>query len=359
MLKHLNISMNEILSKIFLLTILGLLSSSCSRLALMELIKPPKTFAKTKTPQEPDYSQMENWHKWKKRETGKEADVFYIHPTTYILGKRWNQDLNDEHVNWRTRVLPLPYQAAIFYENFRMFIPKYRQAIFYSFVDKKGNGEKALELAYQDIRKAFYNYWENHNAGRPFIIAAHSQGSYHSKKLLAEIMQDSAIKSKMVVSYIIGWPISASYLKENPQVEVCSTGTQTGCIVSWNTESGDPKLSLVGHFEKGDKVLCVNPLSWTLDTTYVPKTQNLGSLQYNKRTEENELILHYCDAQIKNGTLKITPPANQKDLQMPMGKGNYHLYDYTFFFQNIKQNARERTKQWTINNGQRITDNGS
>jgi hypothetical protein len=38
----------------------------------------------------------------------------------------------------------------------------------------------------------------------------------------------------------------------------------------------------------------------------------------------------------------VTPPANQNQLQMPMGKGNYHLYDYNFFYQNIKQNVRDR-----------------
>lgn len=337
--------------KIFLILLIGAMSTSCSRIALMELLKPPKSFAKTKIPAEPDYSQIGNWHKWKKKDTGKEADVFYIHPTTYIMGRRWNQDLNDDHVNWRTRVLPLPYQAATFYDDFRMFIPKYRQAIFYSFVDKKDNGKQALEIAYQDVRKAFYYYLEHHNAGRPFIIAAHSQGSYHSKQLLAEILQDSAIKSKMVVAYIIGWPITETYLKENPQVEVCSVATQTGCIVSWNTESGDPKLSLVKQFESGENVLCVNPLSWNLDSTYISKSQNLGSLQYNKHTEENEIILHYCDAKIENGALKVTPPANQKELQMPMGKGNYHLYDYNFFYQNIKQNARDRVKAFSENLG--------
>jgi hypothetical protein len=223
-----------------------------------------------------------------------------------------------------------------------MFIPKYRQAIFYSFVDKKENGKQALDLAYEDVRAAFYYYIENLNEGRPFIFASHSQGSYHSQKLLAEVLQDSSIKSKLVVAYVIGWPITERYVAENSVIEVCSTSTQTGCIVSWNTESGHPKLSLVQEFAKGEATICVNPLSWTLDSTYMPKSKNLGSLQHNKRTEEDELTLYYCDAKIENGALKISPPANQSQLQMPMGKGNYHLYDYNFFFQNIKQNARDR-----------------
>lgn len=334
--------MKSILMKFFLLAISLTFLTSCSRLSLMILIKPATKFKVEKIPTAPNYAANESWHKWQMRDENKTTDVFYLHPTTYITGKGWNQDLQDERVNWRTRVLPINYQASTFYDDCRMFIPKYRQAIFYSFVDKKENGKQALDLAYEDVRAAFYYYIEHLNEGRPFIFASHSQGSYHSQKLLAEVLQDPMIKSKLVVAYVVGWPIPEHYVAENPAIEVCSTSTQTGCIVSWNTESGNPKLSLVQELGQGESTICVNPLSWTLDTMYVPKSENKGSLQHNKKTDEDELILYYCDAKIENGALKVSPPANQAELQMPMGKGNYHLYDYNFFFQNIKQNAKDR-----------------
>lgn len=345
--------MRSIFFRLFLLITSIVLLTSCSRLSLMIFIKPPRKFKETKIPIAPNYAQNNTWHKWNMRDDDKKIDVFYAHPTTYIIGKGWNQAIDNEHVNWRTRVLPINYQARTFYDDCRMFIPKYRQAIFYSFVDKKDNGKKALTLAYEDIRCAFYYYWKHHNKGRPFIFASHSQGTYHSRQLLAEILQDSLIRSKMVVGYVIGWPITQEYVNQHPVIEVCSSATQTGCIVSWNTESGHPKLSLVREFEAGKEVVCVNPLSWKVDNIYVPKTKNLGSLQYNKRTDHDEIILDYCDAQIQNGTLKITPPANQSQLQMPMGKGNYHLYDYNFFYQNIKQNIKDRMNSYekTINLG--------
>ncbi|MBL4650946.1 MAG: DUF3089 domain-containing protein [Aureispira sp.] len=334
--------MKPILFKLFLLVISLMLITSCSRLSLMVFIKPPAKFKVEKVPPVPNYAENKSWHKWRMRDKDKTTDVFYVHPTTYITGKGWNQDLEDSHVNWRTRVLPINYQARTFYDDCRMFIPKYRQAIFYSFVDKKENGKQALDLAYEDVKAAFYYYIEHLNDGRPFIFASHSQGSYHSQKLLAEALKDSMIKSKLVVAYVVGWPITERYVKEHAVIEVCSTKTQTGCIVSWNTESGNPKLSLVEAFAPGESIVCVNPLSWNLDTTYIPKSKNRGSLQHNKRTGKDELILHYCDAKIENGRLKVNPPANQSQLQMPMGKGNYHLYDYNFFFQNIKENAKDR-----------------
>jgi len=343
----------ENISRLLIILIGASSLSSCSRLSLMVFLKPPTVFKEATIPPAPDYSSSKSWHKWRMRNSDKKVDVFYVHPTTYISGKGWNQDLENHHVNWRTRVLPLAYQAKTFYDDCRMFIPKYRQAIFYSFVDKKDNGQKALDLAYIDVRDAFYYYLKHRNKGRPFIIASHSQGSYHCQKLLAEVLKDSVIKSQLVVAYVVGWPVTESYLTENPQVEVCSSSTQTGCIVSWNTESGNPKLSLVREVSQGESVLCVNPLSWTLDSTYVPSTENKGSLQYNKKMKDDEIILYYCDAQVKDGTLKVTPPANQRHLQMPMGKGNYHLYDYNFFYQNIKQNVRDRFASY--NDEQQLT----
>lgn len=332
----------SVLLKLFLLAISLMLSTSCSRLSLMVFIKPPAKFKAEKIPPAPNYAENKAWHKWRMRDESKATDVFYVHPTTYITGKGWNQDLEDAHVNWRTRVLPINYQAKTFYDDCRMFIPKYRQAIFYSFVDKKENGKQALDVAYEDVRAAFYYYIEHLNNGRPFIFASHSQGSYHSQKLLAEVLQDPMIKSKLVVAYVVGWPIKESYVEEHTAIEVCSTSTQTGCLVSWNTERGDPKLSLVQEVAEGEAVVCVNPLSWGLDSTYIPKSKNMGALQHNKKAKKDELTLFYCGATIENGALKISLPPNQSQLQMPMGKGNYHLYDYNFFFQNIKQNAKDR-----------------
>ena len=266
---------------------------SCSKLSLLVFIKPPAAFSEEKIPEAPDYSISQNWHLWQLRDQGKGIDVFYLHPTTYIVGKGWNQDLNDKHVNWRTRVLPINYQASTFSEDCNLFIPKYRQAIFYSFVDKKDNGKKALELAYQDVRNAFFYYMNNLNNGKPFIFASHSQGSFHSQKLLAEVLRDSAVLSKLVAAYVIGWPVKESFLQDNSHIKVCSSNTQSGCIVSWNTESANPKLSIVREFSNDEPILCVNPLSWTLNNDYVERTQNKGSLQYNKVTEKDEIIIHY------------------------------------------------------------------
>lgn len=319
--------------------------ASCNRMALLELIKPPKSFEKTKQPVAADYTNIEAWHKPSFEDSSKLVDCFFVHPTTYIIGKSWNQDLNDAHVNWRTKVLPIRYQALTFKSSCNLFIPKYRQAIFYAFKSIQSTGKKALDLAYQDVRRAFYSYLKRHNKGKPFILAAHSQGAFHGQRLLAEIMQDSVLKKQLIVAYLPGWPVQNQFLQAN-DIPVCSTAQQTTCMVSWNTESANANFSLVEQFAPNSSVVCINPLSWRSDEQYQAKEANKGALQPNKRTKRDEIILYYCDAKVVNGVLQINPPSNQAALQMPMGRGNYHLYDYNFFHQNIKLNIADRIQSY-------------
>lgn len=333
----------KLLIKIISYSIIFTLLQSCSYKALLQLVKPPRSFSEKAAPIAPDYSENRAWHLIDIADNKKKADVFFVHPTTYIKGKKWNQDLNDSIVNFRTRVLSLQFQAAIFYQDYRVFAPKYRQAIVYSFVDKKDNGKQALELAYQDVKKAFLYYWQHHNKGRPFILASHSQGTYHSLRLLKELQNDSLFRSKLIVAYMVGWPIKATFFAKNTQLSACTTATQVGCLASWNTEGYEPKMSLAREVYPQDSIYCINPLSWQTNEKYVSKNLNLGSLQQNKIEKKTEIILYYCDAKVINGVVKISKPANQKELQMPMGKDNYHLYDYTFFYENIRQNAKVRT----------------
>ncbi|GIR73695.1 MAG: hypothetical protein CM15mP76_04220 [Prochlorococcus sp.] len=79
----------------------------------------------------------------------------------------------------RTEIM-LGNQASAFNGSCNIYAPEYRQATYFSFFDKDDNGKKALDLAYEDIENAFNYFLEFFNNGKPFIIAAHSQGALHS-----------------------------------------------------------------------------------------------------------------------------------------------------------------------------------
>lgn len=329
-------------SYFFLLLFFIVIFSSCSRESLLIFIKPPKKFAQERVATAPDYTLDQHWHQPKKRFKEKKVDVFFVHPTTYIKARYWNQPLDDEDTNWRTRVLSVKYQASVFYDECNTFIPKYRQAAFYSFADKKDNGKQALEIAYQDVKQAFYHYWKHYNKGRPFILAGHSQGALHSQRLLKELMQDSTICQQLIVAYLLGWPVEKNYVEKMKDMAVCSTANQVACLVSWNAQAPYADKNMKDALNIHEEIVCVNPLTWTTDSTYAPRTHNKGARMYNKQAANDEVLLHYADAQVKQGLLIVNPNNGQQKLQTPLAKGNYHLYDYSFFYYNIKENVKER-----------------
>lgn len=325
-----------------LLLLLASTWMGCRREALVRLfLKPARPFVATDAPAPPNYAKAESWHEPHRRFANHSVDVFFVHPTTYIAGKSWNQDLTDATTNWRTSVLSLDYQASAFYSTCNAFMPKYRQAIFASFVDKKGNGKQALELAYQDVRTAFEYYWTHHNKGRPFVLAGHSQGSRHLKQLLVELMADSSRRRQLVAAYTIGWPIEYTHLSKMG-MDVCSTATQTGCLISWNAQKTNAKGSMAASLNRLDPMVCVNPLSWGVDTTYCSPQHNRGALMTNWRRKEPELLLHFCGAQVQGSVLEVPLASKGRRLITPIRKGNYHLYDYNLFYQNIKENLAQR-----------------
>jgi hypothetical protein len=65
---------------------------------------------------------------------------------------------------------------------------------------------------------------------------------------------------RMVAAYVIGWPATQNELNEYPHLEMCNTATQTGCIVSYNSQGPSATTSMART-----GAISVNPLLslWT------------------------------------------------------------------------------------------------
>ena len=79
----------------------------------------------------------------------------------------------------------------------------------------------------------------------------------------------------MVAAYMIGYGVTEEYMKENKHLRFAKGETDTGVLISWNTEK--PELEESTPIVK-EKSLCINPLNWRRDATYAPVNMNLGSL---------------------------------------------------------------------------------
>jgi hypothetical protein len=224
----------------------------------------------------PDYSKAQCWAslpgRWNSSDSvpqplqsasfkNPRADVFFLHPTTFGPGddSAWNADINDPQINAKTDYTTMLYQASAFNE-FQLYAPRYRQANLRAYYDKDTlRAAQALDLAYQDIKRAFQYYLDHCNHGRPIIIAAHSQGSTHAKRLLKEFFENKPLQSQLVVAYILGMSLARDYFQNLPP---CRDSTQTGCLISWRTfkKGYEPEFVKKEH----GSAWVTNPLTWTL-----------------------------------------------------------------------------------------------
>ena len=125
------------------------------------------------------------------------VDVFFIHPTTYLGTEKpfgLNADISDALLAARTDYSPVLYQGSLFNVAGRLFAPRYRQthiSAYYPVTPEDTTlAIAAFELAYQDVKAAFEYYLANENKGRPIIIASHSQGSLHVRRLLKDYFDE-------------------------------------------------------------------------------------------------------------------------------------------------------------------------
>ena len=259
-------------------------------------------------------------------------DVFFIHPTLYLKGNRWNADINDKKLNKEIGNSAIKNQASVFLGIANIYAPHYRQMHIQSYYELE-NGLQAYEVAYSDVKNAFLYYLENYNKENKFIIAGHSQGTNHSERLLKEvILKNDSIKNRLLISYLPGMPI----VQFHEDLPPCSSPNQLDCFLSWRTLSE-------GHLPIGwvssDSISCVNPISWKTDTIVSKNENHLGILFQNHKTYYPNSIAAYNH----NGVLWIKP------IKIPFARfyrmDNYHIADYNLFWINIRYNLRYRLKE--------------
>ena len=300
----------------------------------------------------PDYSNLNYWaaHPWKwdpsdsipaplKESYIKDSavDVFFVHPTTLIDSKdeRWNAPIDDSIINEKTDYSTILYQASVFNEHCRVFSPRYRQAHLRAFFsDNKLKAALAFDLAYSDVKTAFEYYLKNLNAGRPIIIASHSQGTIHAGKLLKEFFEGKNLQNRLVCAYVIGMPIPENYFTKIP---ACKDSLSTGCFVGWRTYKRNYIDTSYISKEKF-KSIVTNPLTWTTTSDYAAASLNTGGVLKNF----NKITKGVIDAQVHNNILWTCKPKFFGNILLK--NKNYHIGDINLFYTNIRENVNTRIK---------------
>lgn len=269
------------------------------------------------------------------------ADVFFLHPTTYFGRGGWNGPVDGCLSRYIVAHAILAGQASAFNAAGRIFAPRYRQMTLAGFVEPSVR-ERALDLAYSDVRRAFEHYLRHWDEGRPLILAGHSQGSRLLLRLLADAFADGPLRERLVAAY----PAGARVGRTTPVVPVCTDTEQTGCLVAWRTFAEDADVGIGLDETPGevwdDALVCVNPLTWRDDDVAAPPAANRGSIPIPYVGGPARPEVGLTGARCADGVLRIDPEPTGWRFGLAHPDGNWHAYDYGLFYVNVRDNARRR-----------------
>ena len=288
-----------------------------------------------------DYQNANNWAVMCEASMRtKEVDVFFVAPTVHSEMKNMSMDNSTAKANFLSTV---KQEQGIFTATANFYAPYYQQMGMPIYLATSEERAVYLQIALADIKAAFRYYMDNFNQGRPFILAGFSQGAQLVLELLKSDIITPTEQQRLIATYAIGWRITPEDLLHYPQLKMASGETDTGVIVSWNTEAPEVTCSI----SVPQKTLGINPLNWQTTSAKAKRAENKGAVFVDGTGKVIEEIPKFTGAYLdsKRGTLKVTNVSREKyDFAYPLlSNGVYHIYDFQFFYRNYQENVAKRT----------------
>ena len=288
-----------------------------------------------------------------------QADVFFIHPTTYDGGIHWNAPLRNEASERFLQRVALPNYAGPFLRTGRIFAPRYRQASLYAQSTLRDDAREARAFAYEDIRRAF-RYWRaEHDTGRPLIIAGAEQGGLLADRLLREeVAADPALRDRLVAAYLIDTLTPQDRYAVGSPIPACSRRAETGCVVAWAEEPElDPEAAhrrlrralvwngagRLVNLGKRD-ALCVNPVLGAVSEGAVPARRNRGAanatgLEWGVRPA---FLPRQVSTRCADGLLRTSTPKSASLRPAGSWAERRKIEPYNLFYADIEFDAQAR-----------------
>jgi hypothetical protein len=355
-------------------------------------IEPKLTFSVAENPPGPDYASAHSWAACPENmgkaafapddETAIDpslavADVFYVHPTTYVGEGNWNADVSGPmHATRADEIVAemiMPGHASLFNGCCRIYAPRYRQANLAVFFRPGNNGRAALDLAYSDVARAFEYYITHENQGRPFFLAGHSQGCALLKRLLA-VGFEPHLKDKLIAAYLLGFKVTKEAAESFSHIAVAANNeSDAGVFVAYDTflegidavaqrDYAETWLPTGWQARMGKNILGINPVNWSpVERSAVGEHLGYGIVEVNDPALLPHLYLAGPDDGVglrgealvapltpgvaakvdAHGFLKISKPS-QDFMNAGVFGGNYHNKDVSLFYMNLRRNIEAR-----------------
>lgn len=296
------------------------------------------------------------------------VDCFYVHPTTYTVGRASNQSIArscaDREVSWCLKT-----QASLFDGPCRVFSPHYRQASLYQYTRPVSKGQGAFDLAYSDVRAAFFSYITRFNGGggggkRPFILAGHSQGSQHLIRLLKEEFdvdteRGAELRGQLVCAYTLGFGVGRDTFPRGFVRPADGPDDVGGCFVSFctvNMKKKEVGLHSLGDYMLTKSPIAHNPLSWRHNDGEVCGIEaHLGSIDKDGSTTYVTTRGGFVSAvATPEGVLRIDDGVYRAYCWwLEDVGGEYHSMEINLFWLNLRANIRNRIACYLSSNSGR------
>lgn len=307
-------------------------------------------------PSAPDYAKASSWSRRPDAKTAlKEVDVFYIYPTVFGGNGPANMNVRDASL-WRLADVQVGINEGVFAPTANFYAPYYRQASIEILDLDDPAQQQLLAPAYQDIIRAFDYYVSQDNGGRPFILAGFSQGSMAILELMKARFNDPGLRQKLVAAYIIGYSVTEDDLKQYPWLRMAEGETDTGVIISYNTQLPGSGYSYV--LRPGAKA--INPVNWRTDRRMAQKKEHKGAVIFDIQTGKKQAeIPAFTAAYLEKETRALVVKADAKvyHINQPLfPPGVLHMYDYMFFYNNLKDNVAKRSAAWLEQNQKAVQE---
>lgn len=329
-------------------------------------LDPQVPFQTYDPPPAPDYAQASSWALRDARAPGAgEANVFFLHSTTYNGGREWNEPIGDPAADAYLNRVVIPNYAGPFERAGGISVPRYRQASLYTRLTLRADARDARAFAYGDVLKAFDAWIERHPEG-PIVVAGVEQGADLLDRLLRDrIAPDRPLRARLVAAYLIDTIVAEEGL--SPVTPPCARRDQAGCVVGWSqVGEGDDgaaarrlRRALVwdqrGRLVElaGRSALCVNPVSGMTGEAPVPARRHLGAanatgLEWGVRPAFlDRLIATQC----RGGLLRHTEADSDAFREVGSWADRRKARQYNLFYADVEADIQARLKAWRASTG--------
>lgn len=312
-------------------------------------------------PPAPNYASADAWFVRDSFDDDTTPAVFFVHPTTYSGGAEWNAKLDKDTANDAVEQVVIPNYAEPFADSASLFVPRYRQASLYTFMNNREDSVLARHFAYRDVEAAFRQFLEEIGDERPIIVAGLGQGGLHALRITMDLIApDEGLTARLAAAYVLEAPVPLD-LFEGPlaNIPACDTPEDVRCLYSFSYAQEDEvrRLRILTErsmswthqreldFVDERRLLCTNPLLAAPSNQYASARMHRGGASATgfARDANPAPLPMQTGAQCADGVLLIERPDSRLLRRPSRIAEDFRFAPFNLFYEDLRLDAARRS----------------